>query len=91
MTVSILIQPSNGQYAASLIGSPDLRCIRPSRDEALAALRSELAQKVKAGELVDLDISAVGVTGLAGRFADDPSLVEICNDIYRDRDADRSP
>jgi hypothetical protein len=88
MTVSILIQPSDGQYTASLIGSPELRCIRPSRDEALAALRSELAQKVRAGELVDLDISAVGVSGLAGRFADDPSLGDICQEIYRDRDAD---
>jgi hypothetical protein len=90
MTVSVLIQPTGGQYSASLIGLPDLRCIRPSRDEAIAALQSELAQKVKAGELVNMDIPAVGVSGLAGRFADDPALGEICEEIYRERDADRS-
>lgn len=32
-----------------------------------------------------------GVTALAGRFADDPALREICADIYRERDADTKP
>lgn len=57
----------------------------------MAALRLELSEKVKAGELVDLEVTTVGVSGLAGRFADDPTLRQICADIYRERDADRTP
>jgi hypothetical protein len=47
-----------------------------------------LAQKINSGELVDLDLGARGVSGLAGRFTDDPTLHEICEQIYHDREAD---
>jgi hypothetical protein len=87
MTLPVLIQPTDGQFCASLVGSPELRCIRPTRAEALAALRSELARKVAADELVDLEIEPQGVAAIAGRFQDDPDLREICADIYRQRDA----
>jgi hypothetical protein len=90
MTVPVLIQSTAGQFSASLVGSPGLCCIRPSRDEALAALQIELAEKMKSGELVNMDLPSVGVSGLAGRFADDPELDEIREGIYRQRDADRS-
>jgi hypothetical protein len=90
MTIPVLIQSTNGQFSASLVGSPELNCIRPSKDEALAALQQQLSQKVMAGELVNLDLST-GVAGLASRFADDPTLREICGETYRERDADRTP
>ena len=89
MTVPILIQYAAGQFTASLLGSPEVRCIRPSKDEAVAALQQELAQKVSSGELINLDVPPSGVTALAGLFAGDESLQEIRADIYRDRDADR--
>jgi hypothetical protein len=90
MTVPVLIQPSDGQYAASLVGSPDLRCVRPSKDAALAALQERLAEKIESGELVNLELSAGSVSTLAGRFADDPVLQDICDEIYRQRDADQT-
>jgi len=89
MTFPVLVESTGGQFSASLVGSSDLRCVRPSREEALAALQSELALKIKAGELVNLDLRAVGVSGLAGRFASDPTLREIREQIYRERDADQ--
>jgi hypothetical protein len=88
MTVPVLIEPTNGQFSATLAGAPQLRCIRPSRDEAVAALQSELAQKIQAGELVNLDVAPLGVSGLVGRFKDDPTLCETRDEIYRERDAD---
>jgi hypothetical protein len=91
MTVPVLIQSSNGEFSASLVGSPELRCTRPSKDEALAALKQELAQKVKTGELVHLEVSPLGVSALAGSFADDPTLAEICDEIIRQRDGDQAP
>ncbi len=89
MTVPVLIQPTDGQFSASLVGSPDLRCVRPTRTEALAALRSELARKVAADELVDLEIEPLGVAAVAGQFKDDPTLRDICEEIYRQRDAQK--
>jgi hypothetical protein len=89
MTVCISVEQSEGKFCASLIGAPALRCVRPSRTEAIAALRIELAQKIAAGELLDLDVQQLGVSGLAGRFRDDPTLGDICDQIYQERDAER--
>jgi hypothetical protein len=89
MSVSVFIQSTNGQFSASVVGAPELRCVGPSRDEAIAALQRELTAKISAGELVNLDVGAIGVSGLVGRFRDDPTLSEIRDQIYRDRDADR--
>ena len=63
--------------------------MRPTRAEALAALRSELARKVAADELVDLEIQPLGAAAIAGQFRDDPTLREICDEIYRQRDAQK--
>jgi hypothetical protein len=89
MTVPILIEQTNGQFCASLVGSPELRFVRPSRAEAIAALQKELGKKIAAGELLNLEIQPLGASGLAGRFEHDPELREICDQIYRERDAQR--
>lgn len=89
MTVTVLVQQSNGQFSASLVGSSALQVMRSSRAEAIAALQQELVAKVAAGELLDLEVQPLGVSSLAGKFRDDPTLREICDDIYRQRDAER--
>ena len=91
MTVSVLVEQNDGKFCASLVGSPESRCVRPSRAEAIAALQRELSQKFAAGELLNLEIQPLGVSGLAGLFQDDPELREICDQIYRERDAERTP
>lgn len=89
MTMTVLVQQSNGQFSASLVGSSTLQVVRPSRSEAIAALQSELAEKVAKGELVDLDVRPIGVSGISGKFRDDPALREICDEIYHQRAAER--
>lgn len=89
MTVTVLVEQTNGEFSASLVGSPGFLVIRPTRAEAISALRHELAAKVAAGDLVDLELQPQGVSSLAGMFRDDPSLGDICEDIYRQRDAER--
>jgi hypothetical protein len=91
MTLPILIHTAAGQFTATLVGMPDLHCSRPSKAEAIAALRQELQRKISAGELVNLEVTPRGVSGLTGRFADDECLRDICDEIYRERDADRAP
>src|SRR3954470_20741656 len=89
MTVPILVVETNGQYCASLIGSPELRCVRASRAEAVAALQGELAQKVADRELINLEIPPLGVSGLAGHFQGDAELRAINEQIYRERDTQK--
>ena len=63
--------------------------IRPTRDDALAAMSAHLEQRVLRGELVVLDIPRRGASAVAGKFADDPTLHDICADIYSERDRQR--
>lgn len=91
MTVPVLIQQTDGQFSASLMGAPEICFTRPSKNEAVAALQQELEIRMEAGELVHLALPSKGLSALAGRFADDPTLREICDDIYRQRDADHVP
>jgi hypothetical protein len=86
MTFPILVQPENGQYAAQLVGEHDIRIVRPTRDEALGAMQDELRRRVENGELVAVSVAQSGVAAVAGKFADDSTLQDICNEIYAERD-----
>ena len=61
-----------------------------TRDAALEALRTELEQQISGGELVFLDVEPKGLLGLAGKYKDDPTLREICEEAYRQRDAQKA-
>ena len=86
MTFPVLVELSEGQYAATLVGAPQVRVVGSTRDEAIAALRAEIAERVQRGELLSLEINALGVADLAGKYADDPTLRAICTDAYDQRD-----
>ncbi len=89
MTFPILVKAHGGQFAASLAGAPDVRVTEPTRPGAIDALKSEIQRRVERGELLSLEIEAEGVSGLAGKYRDDPTLGEICDEAYRLRDSDR--
>ena len=90
MTFPVLIQSANGQFAATLVGAPEVRATAATRAEALAALEADLERRVARGELLALEIRARGVSWLAGKYRDDPSLRAICDAAYRERDAGAS-
>lgn len=85
------METQEGQFAASLAGAPDVRVVQPTRSQAIAALKSEIRQRIEIGELLSLDVDAVSVSSLAGRYGDDPTLDEICDEAYQLRDAERNP
>lgn len=87
MTFPVLVQPINGQFAASLVGDPAVRVTAPSPTEALAALKTVLEQRVAQGELVSLEIERGGVAQLAGKYRDDPTLRGICEEAYQQRNS----
>jgi hypothetical protein len=88
MTFSVIVHPMNGQFEASLVGVPDVRATAPTRHAALAALETAIEKRVEQGELVTLQIGRKGLAGLFGKYRDDPTLQDICDEAYRERDAD---
>ena len=87
MTFPVLVQPTQGQFEATLAGVPEVRATAATRTEALAALQTVIDQRLVQGALVALEIGRQGVSGLAGKYRDDPTLREICEEAYRQRDS----
>jgi hypothetical protein len=88
MTFPVIVHPSHGQFEATLVGAPDLSATAATREEALAALESAIAKRLDQGELVALEVRGSGLAGLFGKYRDDPTLREICEAAYQERDAD---
>ena len=88
MSFAVLIEAQDDQFAASLVGAANVRVVEPTRSQAIAALRSEIQQRVEHGELISLEIETVGISSLAGRYRDDATLSEICDEAYRLREAE---
>ena len=89
MSISIRVRPTNGQFTASVVGEPALQAIRPSRDEAVEALKQEIQELTNRGELVTCEIEPQGLMALFGKYRDDPTLKEICRRAYAARDAEK--
>jgi hypothetical protein len=90
MTFAVLVTPERGQYTATLVGAPDVCVTGTSRDGVLTALSDQISQRVASGELTALEVRTSGIQSLLGRFADDPTLQEICDDAYLQRDAEQA-
>jgi hypothetical protein len=88
MTFPVIVHPTAGQFEAALVGAPEVRAIAATREKALAALELAIGQRLDKGELVALEVRRRGLAGLFGKFRDDPTLREICEEAYKARDAD---
>ncbi len=88
MTFPVLVQSTLGQFEATLVGAPDVRATGATREGVLAALETAIENRLDKGELVALEIRRRGLAGLFGKFRDDPTLREICENAYKERDAD---
>jgi hypothetical protein len=88
MTFSVVVSPFEDRFAAALVGEPEVRAVGGTREAAIAALKTEVAQRVDRGELITLDIDSAGITSLAGKYRDDPTLESICAEAYRERDSE---
>jgi hypothetical protein len=89
MTFTVRLEQTDGSYVASVAGDASLRVQGSTREVALDRLRTELSRRIDRGEIVILDIPPTGVTSFAGIFKDDPTLDEIVDEAYRQRDAER--
>ena len=89
MTFPISVHALDGQFRASLVGEDTVFAVGATREEAIAAVESEIARLVESGELVSLDVKKNGLPELFGKYADDEDLTKICEEAYADRDRDR--
>ena len=89
MTFPVFVEAYENRFTATLVGAPELRVTASTRAEAIAALKAQIAQRVGQGELISLEVQPVGVVGLAGKYASDPTLAEISREAYHQRDAER--
>jgi hypothetical protein len=89
MSIPVFIRHSEGQFVATLVGVPEVTVIAPTRDAALTQMQAVLHQQISDGKLVFLDLIPRGFMALAGKYRDDPTLQEICDEIYRQRDLER--
>jgi hypothetical protein len=88
MTFPVIVHPLDGLYEAALAGAPDGRATASTREEALAALELAIVKRLDQGELVALEVRGRGLAGLFGKYRNDPTLREICEIAYQERDAD---
>ena len=90
MNFPIVIQQTDARYLAKLLGENNVQAGGATQQEAIAALTEEIQIRIERGELSVIDlpdrIAAHGVLAIAGKYADDPLLKDICGDIYAARD-----
>lgn len=88
MSFPIFIEPYNGQFAASLMGVPNVRAVEPTRSQAIDALKVKIMEGIQRGELLSIDVDVVGISSLASKYEKDPTLREICKEAYQIRDTE---
>ena len=89
MTFPIMVEDCDGQFAASLVGVPNVRVVGPTRSQAITELKTVIEQRIALGELLSLEIEMTGVSSLAGKYNTDPTLHSICDEAYQLRDDER--
>jgi hypothetical protein len=91
MNFPVSIESSGGRFTASLLGAPEVCASAATRDVAITELRKVVSERVTHGQIASLEIPPCSVTDFIGIFQDDPTLDEICQEAYRQRDAERNP
>jgi hypothetical protein len=91
MNFPVSIESSGGRFTASLLGAPEVRASAATREVAITELRKVVSDRVTHGQIASLEIPPCFVTDFIGIFQDDPTLDEICQEAYRQRDAERNP
>lgn len=90
MNFPVSVESSGDRFTVSLMGAPELRVSGVTREAAIAELREVVSQRVNKGQIASLEIPVGSVTDFIGVFRDDPTLDDICEEAYRQRDAELS-
>lgn len=97
MSVPVWVEQVNGHFTATVVGRPDVRADGPTREAALAGVRTLIADRRATGELVFLGDEPAGAGGLlelSRRHQNDPGWHEYWDEvkahIQRERDEEKA-
>jgi hypothetical protein len=93
MTAPVWVEQNGGKFTATVLGAPQVKAEGTTKEQAVAAVTAQLRDRVTTGDVVLVDIDNpgfVGISGLAGKFKDDPTLDDIVKNAYRERDAQKA-
>ncbi len=95
MDVTVLLHPERrGQFVATVPALPGCRGEGRSREQALANVRTAIAEMMAQVEVVRISVGESGQepvvepdpwTGLIGQFSDDPAFDPLMRDVYDER------
>ena len=88
MTFPVLVELNEGRFQASLVGSSNIFAIEESRSQAISSLEAKIHQRIESGDLLFLNIDNIGISSIAGKYKSDPTLRDICDNAYAQRDED---
>jgi len=91
VTYPVVLEAGGEGYVATLALWPHVRVTAPTREAALARARDALAEQLRSAEVVMVDVEEDPWQEIAGKYADDERLREICDEAYAARDAERVP
>lgn len=89
MTFPIRVEQQNGKFTASVLGSPQVKAEGATKEQAVAAIRAQLQNRMAAGEVVLVNVP----TPLPFRQVSPEEAAawrELCEEIYRERDAQKA-
>lgn len=90
MTYPVVVEQADHGYDAAVLGWPQVRATASTREAALAAVRAALRERLRQADVVMIDPDAEDPwQELAGKYAGDESLREICEEAYSARDREK--
>jgi hypothetical protein len=86
MSFPVIVEQVGSEFAASLLGAPNIKAMEHTRSQAILALEEKVKHCLDSGELLSLEIETTGVSTLGGKYRNDPMLRQICEEAYEMRD-----
>ena len=88
LKLAVQMTSENGRVCAKLVGTPDAFGRGSTSEEAVEALRAELARQIQDREIdwIVFNDDPQGILALAGSLRDDPDIHGIVTEAYRLRD-----
>ncbi|MCI0700779.1 MAG: hypothetical protein L0241_06835 [Planctomycetia bacterium] len=89
MTVPVWVEQSNGKFTATVLGAPQVRAEAATKEQAVAAVTAQLRNHVSTGEVVLVSVPTP-VPARQVSPEDAQAWRELCEEIYRERDAQKA-
>ena len=91
MKFPILVEPHNGRFHASILGSQSMSAEGATKEEAVAAVNDRLRDAIAAGDVVLVDLSSTpSILSRQPGPEEAEDWRQLCEEIYREREAQKA-